>query len=336
MCLTAACPLARRPARSFLPLPASAESDARYGSFDFRAAHAAAPADLQLLLDNTESLPFRRRGYERDGMLKTVVDRAGFAQLYASSQEGAGSELGALAAVPAAVAHFALDALFERPVQAELVALLLLPKHHERFTSCVLVHGMGGTGKTVTAVAVVQERAVRTLFGSICWLTVGADAVGEKIQQLAAALYKQIAGKPMKGDGKDDHERQAMLVAAMGKKQSPALVVLDDPWMPEQVRFLNPIDSSSQSDHRLLVTTRIRDLVPKATRVELPLMGKDEAVALLLDLANVEEAEYLKEHPGAAWPPQAAYTIAAECGLLPITLTIAAQVVRSWGQGCVG
>eukprot|EP00935_MAST-01C_sp_MAST-1C-sp1_P000692 g692.t1 len=37
------------------------ESDARYGSFDFRAAHAAAPADLQLLLDNTESLPFRRR-----------------------------------------------------------------------------------------------------------------------------------------------------------------------------------------------------------------------------------------------------------------------------------
>ena len=77
--------------------------------------------------------------------LKTVVDRAGFAQLYASSQEGAGSELGALAAVPAAVAHFALDALFERPVQAELVALLLLPKHHERFTSCVLVHGMGGS-----------------------------------------------------------------------------------------------------------------------------------------------------------------------------------------------
>ena len=54
------------------------ESDARYGSFDFRAAHAAAPADLQELLDQHESLPFRRRGYERDGMLKTVVERAGW------------------------------------------------------------------------------------------------------------------------------------------------------------------------------------------------------------------------------------------------------------------
>ena len=65
-------------------------------------------------------------------------------------------------------------------------------------------------------------------------------------------------------------------------------------------------------------------------------MGKDEAVALLLELANVDEASYSKESPSSAWPPPAAYTIAAECGLLPVTLTIAAQVVRSWGEGCVG
>ena len=58
-------------------VPKNPESDARFGSFDFRAAHAAAPADLQELLDQHESLPFRRRGYERDGMLKTVVERAG-------------------------------------------------------------------------------------------------------------------------------------------------------------------------------------------------------------------------------------------------------------------
>ena len=57
-------------------------------------------------------------------------------------------------------------------------------------------------------------------------------------------------------------------------------------------------------------------------------MGEEEAVALLMDLANVEEAGYLKDKPGSAWPPQAAFAISAECGLLPITLTIAAQVVR--------
>ena len=53
------------------------ESDARFGGFDFRAAHAEAAPDLQELLDNHESLPFRRRGYERDGMLNTMVERGG-------------------------------------------------------------------------------------------------------------------------------------------------------------------------------------------------------------------------------------------------------------------
>ena len=320
---------------------ARAESDARFGGFDFRAAHAEADADLRELLDNTESLPFRRRGYERDGMLRTVVARAGFAQLYESAQQqqrqgqqrgrAGGSGADGLAAVPQAVAHFALDALFERPVQAQVVELLLLPQADRRFTSCVLVHGMGGTGKTVTAVAAVQESAVRAHYFEVFWLTVGADAVGERIKQLQAVMYKQLTGKGTKGEDNDEHELQQMLVGAMAEKQR-SLVVLDDPWMAEQVRFLNPIDSS-QSDHRLLITTRIRDLVPKATKVELPLMGKDEAVALLLDLANVEESSYTKEHPGTAWPPPAAYTIAAECGLLPVTLTIAAQVVRSWGDG---
>ena len=33
------------------------------------------------------------------------------------------------------------------------MALLLLPKSDQRFTSCVLVHGMGGTGKTVSGAA---------------------------------------------------------------------------------------------------------------------------------------------------------------------------------------
>ena len=65
-------------------------------------------------------------------------------------------------------------------------------------------------------------------------------------------------------------------------------------------------------------------------------MGEEEAVALLMDLANVEEASYLKDNPGSAWPPQAAFAISAECGLLPITLLIAAQVIRSWGSGYVG
>ena len=124
-----------------------AESDARYGGFDFRVAHEEAPTDLRKLLDNTESLPFRRRGYERDGMLRTLIERAGFAELMHGAQAEMEAAKAPLAEVPFEAGHIHLDSFFERPVQAELAELLLLPQDDERFTSCILVHGMGGTGK---------------------------------------------------------------------------------------------------------------------------------------------------------------------------------------------
>ena len=123
-------------------------------------------------------------------MCSHSYDSLGFLEAYEACQ--ARSEMETLAAVPLAINHMSLDALFERPVQAELIALLLLQRSDRRFTSCVLVHGMGGTGKTVTAVAAVREHAVRAFFREIHWLTVGADAIGERIKQLAAMLVSVL------------------------------------------------------------------------------------------------------------------------------------------------
>ena len=78
--------------------------------------------------------------------------------------------------------------------------------------------------------AAVQERAVRAFYSGIYWLSVGADAVGERIKQLQAILYKQLAGKSATDNVQDKHEWQRMLVKAMAPKRR-ALVVLDDPWM---------------------------------------------------------------------------------------------------------
>jgi hypothetical protein len=57
---------------------------------------------------------------------------------------------------------------------------------------------------------------------------------------------------------KDEQEWLGMLVEAMTMER--ALVVLDDPWLPEQVRFLSPVDDGVETEHRLLATTRIRGL----------------------------------------------------------------------------
>jgi hypothetical protein len=308
------------------------ESDARFGgAFDFGAAYATAPDDLKEVISNHESLPFRRRGYERDGMLRNMIKMAGFKSLMENAHADRSSEKAQesavlLAAVPTEVQHFDLESFYDRPVQTELVELLLLPIDHKRFTNHLLIYGMGGTGKTVTAVALVQDTAVRTHFSNIYWLTVGQDAVGSQIRQLQGMLHNQLTGQVANGEGKDEQEWLGMLMEAM--KMARALVVLDDPWLPEQLRFLNPIDRSSRTGHRLLVTTRIRDLQSKATCIELTLMGTDEAVYLLLGLANIQKGEYMAKNRGSPWPPPDVYDIAAECGLLPMTLSIAAQVIR--------
>ena len=104
--------------------------------------------DLKFLTDEYESMAFRRRGYERDALLQAVIARAGFKDLVESEEAEQGQEQ-PLAQLPEEISRFDLDNFRDRPVQTELVALLLLPKEDQRFASCVLIHGMGGTGKTV-------------------------------------------------------------------------------------------------------------------------------------------------------------------------------------------
>ena len=92
-------------------------------------------------------------------MVTTLIERAGWSQLFESSRSRTSSKAEALAAVPAAISHFNNDSLFERPVQLQLVELLLLGRGDEGFTSCIVIHGMGGTGKTGESAP-----SIRTMF----------------------------------------------------------------------------------------------------------------------------------------------------------------------------
>ena len=62
------------------------EDDDRFGRFDFRAWKKNAPVDLRALIDSIESLPFRRRGYERQGLMQQIIQRGGYALAYAASR----------------------------------------------------------------------------------------------------------------------------------------------------------------------------------------------------------------------------------------------------------
>ena len=91
-------------------------------------------------------MAFRRRGYERDALLHAVIERAGFLDLI-ENEDTEQDQQKRLATLPDELSHFDLSLFRDRPVQATILELLLLPKENDRFTSCIVVHGMGGTGK---------------------------------------------------------------------------------------------------------------------------------------------------------------------------------------------
>ena len=106
------------------------------------------------MTEEHESLPFRRRGYERDALLQSVIEASGFSGLLEREGKGnaQGDEKQRLALLPDELSHFDLERFRDRPVQAEIAAVLMVPKG-EGFTSCVLIHGMGGTGKVSRSTA---------------------------------------------------------------------------------------------------------------------------------------------------------------------------------------
>lgn len=53
------------------------EQDARFHAVDFAKEKAAAPGDLKKVFDDVESVPWRRRAFERDAVLHELCRRAG-------------------------------------------------------------------------------------------------------------------------------------------------------------------------------------------------------------------------------------------------------------------
>ena len=163
----------------------------------------------------------------------------------------------------------------------------------------------------------------------LAWVSIGQEALIEELQEM---MMKQIADKslPLGEEASTQQGRLKLLQDAVVAVKGRILVVLDDPWQPEQVRYLNPLDPASPN--KLLVTTRIRGLVRGAVEVPLELLRIEDSAAMLMEIGQVDEAEYRAQNVGTDFPPQAALRIASECGNLPLMLTLAGKMIRSWGS----
>ena len=105
------------------------------------------------------------------------------------------------------------------------------------------------------------------------------------IRELQESVHGQLEGEAIPASATTPElVQKALRDAAKGSK---ILVVLDDIWIPIHEKLLNCIDPDNGS--RLLVTTRIRNILKNSHEVSVGVLVKSEALELLLSSAGVRE-----------------------------------------------
>jgi hypothetical protein len=141
---------------------------------------------LRSLIQITESIAWRRRSFEREAVLIELITRAGLPLPKADLE---------LAPLPLEVPKLPTVYSAREDVIEAIKGLLLSQTAgldaHGADCPFVVAHGMGGTGKTVTAAAVAHSRELRTAFEKICFVSLGQEA---SIRDLQRSLHVQLCG----------------------------------------------------------------------------------------------------------------------------------------------
>jgi len=172
--------------------------------------------------------------------------------------------------------------------------------------------GMGGVGKTLSAAALCRDPEIGFAFESICWVSLGQEP---EPFQLLKSLHVQLVGASLPDSASEARlALEALLAAAKGRR---VLLVLDDVWSAEHAPPLSFVDTDAGS--AIVVTTRMRDLMPGAAEIQCDVLSQPEALKVLLSAGGVM---HLLESP-----PTAAIEAVERCGRLPLALTVAGALI---------
>jgi hypothetical protein len=156
---------------------------------------------------------------------------------------------------------------------------LVTPSGDPNAVTCIL-HGAGGTGKSLIAAAACHESAIIDAFDDgILWVSLGLNPeIRESLTQLYAALTGE---RPTFANEQDACYQLGTKLGAL-----KCLVVIDDVWNPDDVRwFTNAAKMSA-----FLITSRNTAAAPAAISIDLgPGMTLEESMRFLsegLPVAN--------------------------------------------------
>jgi WD40 repeat protein len=171
------------------------------------------------------------------------------------------------------------------------------------------IHGMGGIGKSVLAAALARDRKVREAFpDGVVWIGLGLrPGVAELIQR----VYNDLGGD---ADFATEHEGRVALKELLERRA--VLLVLDDAWRRQDVEAFDVLGSRC----RALITTRDSALLRHLdVQHAVELLTHDEALNMLAVTAGVPRDELPVDAPA----------VVAECGRLPLAVTLCGGMVRA-------
>ena len=205
-------------------------------------------------------------------------------------------------------------------VEKDLKRLLLGNGQQADSLHLVAIHGMGGSGKSVTAAAIARDPDVVARFrDGILWTTLGEQP---NLADILAWLDPGFERAPVPVLR---CSRQVCAISQACYEDKHVLLVVDDAWVGDQVEKL----ITGGPGCAVLITTR-EALVAKTARVpdetiyELPVMQPEESLALLARGV----------HQGlSAEDRSTAMEVAEALGHLPLALDLAAAQVNDKDAG---
>ncbi|MBK8274760.1 MAG: TIR domain-containing protein [Nitrospira sp.] len=212
--------------------------------------------------------------------------------------------------VPSQRPHFQ-----DRPEELNRLKLSLVQGRHGAIgltgeTTKIGVHGQGGIGKTVMAIALANDEEVQRAFpDGIYWFTLGQepDLIACQVEWLKA-LGDQAPVVTSASQGKQQLQRHLA--------EKTCLLILDDVWQTEHAMALDVIGPKS----RLLVTTRDATILTAVGAKEEPVgvLSEQAAVQLLAEWSGVDPTKL---------PPEAVQ-VADSCQGVPLALALAGAQIH--------
>ena len=138
-------------------------------------------------------------------------------------------------------------------------------------TLTTTLQGAGGLGKTTMAIALCHDEEVTEAFDDgVVWVTLGNEP---KLVDELAKVYVALTGRRPAFVDQDD----AAYHLAQALEDRNCLIVIDDVW---HAAHLKPFLRGGRSCVRL-ITTRLADIAPDATRITVDAMNRAQATELL-------------------------------------------------------